>query len=83
MAEDYVLDEGTRQKHRKIAKGGRYRQPSRKRKQNNDNEDDPGFQKKNGGMYQEDARNAQQRPRISKEQANRDEQYNNWKEKIH
>ena len=49
MAEDYVLDEGTRQKHRKIAKGGRYRQPSRKRKQNNDNEDDPGFQKKNGG----------------------------------
>ena len=33
------------------------RQPSRKRIQNNDSEDDPGAQKKNGGRDQEDARN--------------------------
>lgn len=69
MAKDYVLDEGTRWKPRKTAKGDRYRQPSRIRKQNNDNEEDPGFQKKNGGKYQEDAKNVQQRPRRTKEQA--------------
>ena len=33
------------------------RQPSRKRIQNNDSEDDPGPWKKNGGKNQEDARN--------------------------
>ena len=33
------------------------RQPSRKRIQNNDSEDDPGPQKKNGGKDREDARN--------------------------
>ena len=31
--------------------------PSRKIIQNNDSEDDPGPQKKNGGKYREDARN--------------------------
>ena len=40
------------------------RQPSRKRIQNNDSEDDPGSQKNNG----EDARNVYQRPRRIKEQ---------------
>ena len=39
-------------------------QSSRKRIQNNDSEDDPGSWKKNG----EDARNAYQRPRRTKEQ---------------
>ena len=33
------------------------RQPSRKGIQNNDTEDDPGPQKKNGGKDREDARN--------------------------
>ena len=33
------------------------RQPYRKRIQNNDSEDDPGPQKKNGGKDREDARN--------------------------
>ena len=33
------------------------RQPFRKRIQNNDNEDDPGPQKKNGGKDREDTRN--------------------------
>ena len=47
------------------------RQTSRKRIKNNDSEDDPKFQKKNG----EDARNVYQRPSTTKEQINRDEQY--------
>ena len=46
-------------------------QPSRKGIQNNDSEDDPGSWKKNG----EDARNAYQRPRRTKEQTDRDERY--------
>ena len=33
------------------------RQPSRKRTQNNDSQDDPGSWKKNGGKDREDARN--------------------------
>ena len=49
------------------------RQPSRKRIQNNDSEDDSGSQEKNGGKYQEDARNVYQRPTRAKEQANREE----------
>ena len=40
------------------------RQPSRKRTQNNESEDDPGSQKNNG----EDARNVYQRPTRTKEQ---------------
>ena len=47
----------------KITKQRGERQPSRKRTQNNDSEDDPGFRKKNG----EDARNVYQRPRRIKE----------------
>ena len=39
-------------------------QPPRRRIQNNDSEDDPGSQKKNG----EDARNVYQRPGRTKEQ---------------
>ena len=39
--------------------------------QKNDSEDDPGSWKKNG----EDVRNVYQRPRRTKEQTNRDEQY--------
>ena len=46
-------------------------QPPRKRIQNNDSEDDPGSQKKNG----EDSRNVYQRPRSTKAQTNRDEQH--------
>ena len=49
------------------------RQPSRKRIQNNDSEDDSESQKKNGGKDWEDARNVYQRPRRTKEQTNRDE----------
>ena len=48
----------------KTAKWSGDRQPSRKRVQNNDSEDDPGSQENNGG----DARNAYQRPRRTKEQ---------------
>ena len=44
---------------------------SRKRIRNNDNEDDPGSRKNN----EEDARNVYQRPRKTKKQVNRDEQY--------
>ena len=47
------------------------RQTSRKRIKNNDSEDDPKFQKKNG----EDARNVYQRPKRTKEWSNRDKQY--------
>ena len=47
------------------------RQTSRKRIQNNDGEDDLGTWKKNG----KDAKNVYQKPRITKEQANRNEQY--------
>ena len=49
------------------------KQPSRKRIQNNDSEDDPGSQEKNGGKEWEDARNIYQRPRRTKKQINRDE----------
>ena len=38
------------------------RQPSRKRIQKNDSEDDPGSQKKNGGKGWEDAKNVYQTP---------------------
>ena len=41
---------------RKTTKRSGARQPSRKRIQNNDSEDDPGPQKKNGGKDREDAR---------------------------
>ena len=46
---------------------------SEKRIQNNDSEDDPRSQEKNGGKGGEDARNVYQRPRRTKEQTNRDE----------
>ena len=55
---------------RKTTVLSRDRQLSGKRGQNNDSEDDPGSQKKNG----EDARNIYQRPRRTKEQTNRDEE---------
>ena len=42
-----------------------------KKIQNNDSEDDPGSRENNG----EDARNVYQRPRKTKKQVNRDEQY--------
>ena len=45
------------------------KQPSRKRIQNNDSEDDPGSWKKNGDY----ATNVYQRPRRTKEQINTDE----------
>ena len=44
------------------------RQTFRKRIQNNDREDDPRSQEKNGGKGGEDARNVYQRPRRTKEQ---------------
>ena len=49
------------------------RQPSRKRIQNNDSEDDPEAGKKNGGKDWEGARNVYLKPRRTKEQTNRDE----------
>ena len=55
-AEDYVPDEGPRKNPEKQPNEAD-RQPSRKRIQNNDSEDDPGPQKKNGGKDREDARN--------------------------
>ena len=68
--ESYVPDEGTRYNPRKTTKGSGDRQPSRKRIQNNDSEDDPGSQENNG----EDVRNVYQRPSRTKEQTtNRDE----------
>ena len=48
-------------------------QSSRKRILNNDSEDDPGPQEKNGGKNWEAERNVYQRPRRNKEQTNRDE----------
>ena len=48
----------------KATKWSGSRQLSRKRIQNNDTEDDPGFQENNG----EDARNVYQRPIRTKEQ---------------
>ena len=48
-------------------------QPSRKRIQNNDSEDNPESQEKNIGKDWEDPRNVCQRPTRTKEQANRDE----------
>ena len=48
-AERYVPDEGTRYSPRKSTKLSGDRQPSRKRIQNNDSEDDSGSQEKNGG----------------------------------
>ena len=56
------------QNPRKTTKWSRGRQPSRKRIQNNNNEDDPGPWKKNGGKDCEDARNVYQRPRRTKGQ---------------
>ena len=44
-----VPDEGTRYSPRKTTKLSGDRQPSRNRIQNNDSEDDPGSQEKNGG----------------------------------
>ena len=55
--EGYVPDEGTRLNPRKTTKWNRDRQSSRNKVQNNDSEDDPGPQKKNGGKDWEDARN--------------------------
>ena len=52
----------------KKTKWNGYRQPSRKRIQNNDNEDDLESQKQNRGIYWEDARNVYQRPKGTKEQ---------------
>ena len=65
------------------------RQPSRKRIQNNDSEDDLGPQKKNGGKDQEDARNVcnkdleDLKDKHLEELKNkeRDKQHNNWNEK--
>ena len=51
------------------------RQPSRKRIQNNDSEDDPVSQEKNGGKDLEDTINVYQRPRRTKEQTNRYTRY--------
>ena len=45
-AEDFVPDEGTLQNPRKTTKLSGDRQPSRKRIQNDDSEDDPGPRKK-------------------------------------
>ena len=56
-AEGYVPDEGTRENPRKTTKWSGDRQPSRKRIQNNDSEDDPGPRKMNEGEVQEDSRN--------------------------
>ena len=56
-AEGYIPDEGTRWNPRKTNKWSGDRQHSNKRIQNNDREDDPGPQKKNGGKDREDARN--------------------------
>ena len=56
-AEGYVRDEGTRWNPIKTTKWRGDRQPSRKRIQNNDSEDDAGPRKKNGGKDREDARN--------------------------
>ena len=67
-AERYVSDEGTRKNSRKTTKWSGDRQPSRKRIQNGDSEDDPGSWKKN-----EDAKNVYQRPRRTKEKMNRDD----------
>ena len=64
----------------KTTKWSGNRQPSRKRIQNNDREDDLGSQKKNG----DDARNICQRPRRTKKQTYGDEQYtrrNQWQNK--
>ena len=44
---------------------------SEKRIQNNDSEDDPRSQEKNGGKYRKDARNVYQRPRRTKKQTNK------------
>ena len=63
-----VPDEGTRYSPRKTTKLSGDRQPSRKRIQNNDSEDDPGSQEKNGGKDWEGVRNVYQRPRRTKEQ---------------
>ena len=46
-----------KKKPRKTTKWSGDRRPSRKRIQNNDSEDDPGPQNKNGGKDREDARN--------------------------
>ena len=51
------------------------RQHSRKKIQNNDSEDNPRSQKKNGGKDWKYAINVYQRPRRTKEETNRDEQY--------
>ena len=56
-AEGYIPDEGTRLNPRKTTKWSGDRQPSRKRIQNNDSEDDPGTRKNNGGKDREDERN--------------------------
>ena len=51
-AEGYVPDEETRQNPRKTTKWSGDREPSRKRIQNNDGEDDPVPKKKNGGKIE-------------------------------
>ena len=48
-AESYVPDEGIRYSPRKTTELSGNRQPSKKIIQNNDSEDDPGSQEKNGG----------------------------------
>ena len=76
-AEGYVPDEGTRSNPRKTTKRSRDRQPSRKRIQNNDTEDDPGPRKKNGGKDREDARNVFKKNLERIKEKTTDEQYNN------
>ena len=56
-AEGYIPDEGTRLNPRKTTKWSGDRQPSTKGIQNNDSEDDPGPQNKNGDKDREDTRN--------------------------
>ena len=67
-AESYVPDEGIRYSPRKPTELSGNRQPSKKIIQNNDSEDDPRSQEKNGGKDWEDARNVYRRPRRTKEQ---------------
>ena len=52
----YQMKEQDKTPEKQLNEGGD-RQPSRKRTQNNDSEDDPGPRKKNGGKDREDARN--------------------------
>ena len=60
---------------RKTTKWSGDRQTSRKKNSDDDCEDDPGSQEKNGGKHWEDVRNVYQRPKRTKEQTCRSESY--------